>query len=205
MGFQGENVSNSVKVFDPRENEDFSFGPYSDGSFVSSVSEQVLVTHIPPSGNIISLPNSLILNAILTDFDLENGVGFISTFATSESIEASLPDNSVRLGQGILGYFPATISNFEKYFSLFKKIEFGELTIGCAEHNLVDVMGSSNHENKITSSFVDFDLLAVVSKIRVINWLVSFYADTGDSVVVSKLCSRVDSFLEKIKSMKSMG
>lgn len=48
MPFWNRSKRDTIEIFNPKDNQDYGFGPYSDGSFVSSVLEQVLVAYIPP-------------------------------------------------------------------------------------------------------------------------------------------------------------
>jgi hypothetical protein len=180
------NKSDTLQIFDPRKNEDYVFGPYPDGSFISSITEEMIVIHSPPGLELVSSENRFLVNQVLRSFELENGVGFICGFAISKLVEDIFPDDSTINGQGRLGFFPATEGNFKHYLNVFKNLEYGELTVGFANSRLVEVDSFMSIKNNKKHSFGDFELLSLVAKFKDIRWLLSFYADTGHGLLIAK-------------------
>lgn len=194
------NVEDSLSIYDPRNNEDYVFGPYPDGSFISSVAEQLLVICIPPSFELISSENSVFTREVLEQFNLNHGVGVICGFTTPKLIDNLFPCDSTIYGQGKLGYFPTNESNFKLHMDILKKVEYGELTIGCVNKRLDDVESFVSCNNK-KYSFGDFELLPILSKTQEVKWLISFYADTGHGIIIIKRKECSDSFLEFLQKL----
>ena len=180
-----------LEIFDPREGSDFRFGPYRQGNFVSSLSENLLVVHITPRLWVESSLGLEVRKAALSSFDLERGAGLVCALSAPKSVEDEIP-NAMRRGEGVLGWFPASRANFTKYLGLIKNASFGEITVGSTEDD------SSVAAHCHASQAEDFDLLFLIREVGKLSWLMSFYADTGDTLVVATPGQRSDAFLEKV-------
>lgn len=183
------------KVSDPRRGEDCSFGPLRDGTILSARDRNLGVIEIPPGFWLRS--SKQIRAAVLSCLQLEWGKGFMSASGAPKSIESAFPQDSAHGKEGgLLGHFLAAPSEFQRRFELFEKMEYGEFTVGCARDDLLSADEKDHEERKRDG---DLGLLFVIAKSERINWLLSFYADTGDALIVTADPVQLDCLVGKLR------
>lgn len=156
---------------------------------MSSKERDLAVIHIAPSFWLRS--SRAVRAAALSCLGLGNGTGFTCAFTVPKHVENALSKNARRSGEGLLREFPATANDFREQFELFERMEYGELTIGCAIGSLLGTKAASRTD--------DFELLFVMARSQAVCWLVSFYADTGDALIVVRTLTQLDALVGKLR------
>lgn len=184
---RGPDIRGSLQIYDPRKGQDFRFGRSAHGRVLSSQAAGFIVVGVPPRVELLSSPHSLVASAALAHFDQTEGVGFVSLFAGPLKMEKVLPGERCAGKDGVFAQSPANPSLFQRYTELLHGLEYGEITFGIANRPRDVAIEVHPHQ--------DIDLLFAVYEIPDLEWCLSFYADTGDGLVMARVGPAADRFL----------